>query len=144
MRGYTMKPEKNLLKDIPAFLIRKKKRGRPRKIVAIENSEQDIHSQQQQWNAIKRNRYGVCYKMHLAGELPRFGCGYRIFYVKEGRKWARFTAHIGDPENTERRMRGRLSLTKWAGMKREHEQCTKRNTPNEVAKRISRRRSRTI
>jgi len=132
--------------NIPAFLIRKKKRGRPRKIGAVSavDSEQEVEIRQQQWNDIKRNRYGVCYKMHLTNELPRFGCGYRIFYVKEGRKWARFTAHIGDPENTERRMRGRLSLTKWAGMKREHEQCTKRNTPNEVAKRISRRRSRTI
>ena len=132
--------------NIPAFLIRKKKRGRPRKIGAVSavDSEQEVEVRQQQWNAIKRNRYGVCYKMHLTNELPRFGCGYRIFYVKEGRKWARFTTHIGDPENTESRMRGKLSLTKWAGMKREHEQCTKRNTPNEVAKRISRRRSRTL
>ena len=133
-----------MIENIPAFLIRKKKRGRPRKIVVVANSGQDTQSKQEQWNDIKISRYGTYYNMYLTNELPRFGCGYRVFYVKEGRKWARFTTHIGDPENTERRMRGRLSLTKWSGMKREHEHCIKRNAPNAVAKRINRRRSRTV
>ena len=118
-----------MLEDIPAFLIRKKKRGRPRKIVVIADSEQDIQLRQQQWNDIKLNKYGTYYNMYLIDELPRFGCGYRTFYVKEGRKWARFTMHTGDPLDTE---------------KRRHEQCIKRNDPDAVKKRVNRRRRKLI
>jgi len=133
-----------MLEDIPAFLIRKKKRGRPRKIVVIADSEQDIQLRQQQWNDIKLNKYGTHYNMYLIDELPRFGCGYRTFYVKEGRKWARFTMHTGDPLDTEKRMRGRLSMKKWSDMKRRHEQCIKRNDPDAVKKRVNRRRRKLI
>ena len=135
-----------MIENIPAFLIRRKKRGRPRKIVTVSagDSEQEVGARQQQWNDTKIKRYGTHYNMYLTNELPRFGCGYRTFYVKEGRKWARFTVHIGDPENTEHRIRGRLSLNQWFGMKREHEKCIKRNAHDAVAKRINRRRSRTI
>jgi hypothetical protein len=135
-----------MIEDIPAFLIRKKKRGRPRKIVAVTavDSEQEVAARQHRWNNIKTNRYGTYYNMYLVNELPRFGCGYRVFYVKEGRKWARFTMHLGDPECTENRMRGRLSLKKWSDMKRRHEQCIKRNDPDAVKKRVNRRRRKLI
>ena len=135
-----------MLEDIPAFLIRKKKRGRPRKIVAVAmaDSEQEVTARQHRWNNIKTNRYGTYYNMYLVNELPRFGCGYRGFYVKEGRKWAKLTQHIGDPTDTTSRIRGRLSLNKWSEMKRQHEQLIKRNSPDEVEKRLSRRRRRAI
>ena len=133
-----------MLENIPAFLIRKKKRGRPRKIVAVADSEQDTQLRQQRWHDIKLNKYGTYYNMYLMDELPRFGCGYKGFYVKEGRKWAKFTMHIGDPEDTEPRKRGKLSMKRWLGMKRRHEQCIKRNDPDAVAKRINRRRRKLI
>ena len=135
-----------MLEDIPAFLIRKKKRGRPRKHshASVVDMEQATEIRQQQWNAIKENRYGTYYNMYLSNELPRFGCGYRGFYVKEGRKWAKLTQHIGDPTDTTSRIRGRLSLNKWSEMKRQHEQLIKRNSPDEVEKRLSRRRRRAI
>ena len=135
-----------LEEDIPAFLIRKKKRGRPRKIVAVAmaDSEQEVTARQQRWSNIKTNRYGTYYNMYLVNELPRFGCGYRVFYVKEGRKWARFTMHLGDPEYTETRMRGRLLLKKWSGMKRRHEQCLERNSLDAPKKRYRKRSYRTL
>ena len=68
-----------MIENIPAFLIRKKKRGRPRKIVVVANSGQDTQSKQEQWNDIKISRYGTYYNMYLTNELPRFGCGYRIY-----------------------------------------------------------------
>ena len=70
------------------------------------------------WRKIKEKRYGTHYEMYLADELPRFGCGYRIFYVKEGRKWANFTRHLGDPADTKGRIRGRLSMAQWKDIQR--------------------------
>ena len=96
------------------------------------------------WNEFKEKRYGTRYEMVLTNELPRFGSGYRIFFVKEGRKWAHCTMHIGDPENTTKRIRGRMSMKKWNVLKGEQQKLEKRNDPDEVAKRVHSRRRRSL
>jgi len=134
------------LVDIPEFLIRKKHRGRPRKVpqVYVTNAEDQLAKKYASWEEIKEKRYGTHHDMYLADELPRFGCGYRSFYVKEGRKWAKFTKHLGDPADITGRMRGRLSMAQWNAMKKLHEQYLKRNDPDAVAKRKHKRRSRSL
>ena len=134
------------LVDIPEFLIRQKHRGRPRKVPqsVVVDTEKQLAEKYASWRAIKEKSYGTHHDMYLTNELPRFGCGYRSFYVKEGRKWAKFTKHLGDPADTTGRMRGQLSMAHWNAMKKLHEQYLKRNDPDAVAKRKSINRHKTI
>jgi len=57
----------------------------------------------------------------LGDEAPRIGSGLRIVYVKEGRKWAHMTSQSGDPADSAGRVRKRLPLKRWLGMKASHE-----------------------
>ena len=106
----------------------------------MSESDETPAEQYARWRKIKEEQYGKRYEMYLTNELPRFGSGHRSYYVKEGRKWAKFTKHIGDPADTTGRMRGRLPLAKWNTMKEKHEQYLQRNDPDETAKRNYKRR----
>ena len=123
----------DLLLSIPDFLRRRKRRGRPRKaeeVVAVVETTEAVLERLSEWQAIKRRRYGEKYTMTLTNELPRFGTGRRTFYVKEGRKWAHFTLHVGDPAKTKSRIRGKLPLKQWQAMKEQmtNETKTKNNS----------------
>ena len=96
------------------------------------------------WNEFKEKRYGKRYEMLLTNELPRFGSGHRTFFVKEGRKWAHFTMHVGNPDNTTKRIRGRMPMKKWNELKIQQQQLEKRNDPDEVRKRHNSRRRRPL
>ena len=96
------------------------------------------------WNEFKEKRYGKRYEMLLTNELPRFGSGYRVFFVKEKRKWAHFTMHVGNPDNTTKRIRGRMSMQKWNELKAQQKQLKKRNDPYEISKRLDSRRRRPL
>ena len=80
----------------------------------------------------------------LMDEAPKIGSGYRSVYVKEGRKWAFMTSHPGDPEEREGKVTKKFSLKVWKNLKASHERFLKRNDPDEVAKRQSRRRYRKV
>lgn len=89
------------------------------------------------WNEFKEKRYGKRYEMVLTDELPRFGSGYRVFFVKEGRKWAHFVRHVGNPDNTTKRIRARMSMKKWNQLKAQQKQLKRKNDPNAIAKRVN-------
>lgn len=127
------------LLDIPAFLIRKKRRGRPRKYpVSVLENEPARHKE---WNEIKKQKYGTRYDIQLTDEFPRIGSGRRIIYVTEKRKWAHIVSQTGNPETTEK-IKYRVLMPTWLTMKKAHEKYVKRNTKNENnsgrAKRIRR------
>ena len=97
------------------------------------------------WDKLKQKKYGTRYDIVLNDEAPRIGSGFRTVYVKEGRKWATMTSHEGDPDNKESRVvKKKLRLKVWHEIKASHERYLKRNDPDEVAKRRSRRRYRKI
>ena len=96
------------------------------------------------WDKIKEERYGTKYDIILKDEAPRIGNGFRIVYVKEGRKWAHMVSHTGDPDIRSGKTVKRLSLKKWYEMKRKHEQYKQRNHPDEVARKLSRKRYRRV
>jgi hypothetical protein len=129
---------------IPDFLKRKKKRGRPRKIVASTTDNKITLNRNEEWGKIKQQKYGFYYAMMFRDEAPRIGCGLRWVYVKEGRKWVHLTSHYGDPYDVSRRTRVRMRMSKWNELKESNEQYFKRNNPDEVAKRLSRKRYRRI
>jgi hypothetical protein len=124
---------------IPDFLKRKKKRGRPRKIV-MDATDTDTIRKYQEWDQEKQKKYGPRYTLMLKDEAPRLGSGLRIVYVKEGHKWAHLTSHSGDPSDVFGRTRVRMRLTKWMEVKYSNEQYFKRNNTDEVARKLSRRR----
>jgi putative component of toxin-antitoxin plasmid stabilization module len=112
------------LLTIPEFLWRKPKRGRPRK-----NKEEKILSAKDkwdEWDKIKQEKYGTRYDIQLGIEAPRIGSGYRIVYVKEGRKWAYMVCHSGDPSRREGKVRKRFSLKAWLGIKESHKKYVAR------------------
>ena len=134
-----------MIKDlltIPDFLKRKKKRGRPRKVVEL--SVTNFLNKHFEWNKIKQEKYGTRYALMLKDEAPRIGSGLRIVYVKEGRKWAFITHHSGDPKNTFRKIRIRMRLSKWKDIKEESDLYFRRNAKDEVKKRLSRKRYRRV
>ena len=96
------------------------------------------------WDKIKQERYGTRYDIVLNNEAPRIGSGYRTVYVKEGRKWATLTNHTGDPDKKEGKVIKKFKLKAWNEIKAAHNRYLKRNDPDEVAKRQSRRRYRKI
>jgi hypothetical protein len=132
-----------MLRDIltlPYFLKRKNKRGRPRKVVADTMDNKSILNGHEEWNKIKKEKYGAQYTVMLKDEAPRIGSGLRTVYVKEGRKWAFVIQHSGDPKNTVRKVRVRMLLKKWQGIKENSFMYFKRNDVNEIKKRLSRKR----
>tara|TARA_R100000306_G_C4377269_1_gene142476 strand:+ start:958 stop:1380 length:423 start_codon:yes stop_codon:yes gene_type:complete len=110
---------------IPEFLVRKKKRGRPRKIHTLNHEENSIRKYEE-WDLIKRNKYGYPYTIYFNDEAPRIGSGVRKIYVKEGRKWVHLFYHPGDP-NTTFATRSRLRLLRWKILKQSHEEYLERN-----------------
>ena len=97
------------------------------------------------WDKLKQKKHGTRYDIVLNDEAPRIGSGFRTVYVKEGRKWATMTSHEGDPDNKESRVvKKKFRLKVWHEIKASHERYLKRNDPDEVAKRHSRRRYRKI
>ena len=71
----------NDLLEIPEFLRRTRKRGRPRKIMQKVSKENNW----EEWSKEKQNLYGTRYDIVLQDEAPSIGSGYRVVYVKEGR-----------------------------------------------------------
>ncbi len=128
--------------EIPAFLQRRKKRGRPKKITQPES--QLTETKWKEWDEIKQKLYGTRYDIMLKDEAPRIGSGFRSVYVREGRKWAHMTSHLGDPEDREGKVIKRFTLKAWKNLKASHERFLKRNDPDEVAKRQRRRRYKKI
>ena len=98
----------------------------------------------EEWEKTKQKKYGKKYEIILGSEAPRIGSGFRIVYVKEGSKWAHMTSHSGDPTVREGKVRKRLSLKRWQEIKASHERYLKRNDPDEVARKLSRKRYRRV
>jgi len=98
----------------------------------------------EEWDRIKQERYGKKYEIVLGDEAPRIGSGFRIVYVKEGRKWAYMTSHSGDPTVREGKVRKRFRLKRWKEIEASHERYLKRNDPDEVARKLSRKRYRRV
>jgi len=98
----------------------------------------------EEWDKIKQEKYGKKYSIILGSQAPRIGSGLRIVYVKEGSKWATMISHTGDPSNREGKIIKRFKLKKWKEIKALHEQYLKRNHPDEVARKLSRKRYRRI
>jgi hypothetical protein len=98
----------------------------------------------EEWDKIKQEKYGTRYNIVLTNQAPRIGSGLRIVYVKEGRKWAHMVSHTGDPNNREGKVVKKLSINKWNQIKASHERYLKRNDPDEVARKLSRKRYRRI
>lgn len=96
------------------------------------------------WDKIKQERYGTKYTIFLKDQAPRIGSGLRIVYVKEGRKWAYMVSHTGDPNERSGKTVKRFSLKRWQDMKLKHEQYIQRNHPDEVARKLSRKRYRRV
>ena len=113
----------NDLLEIPEFLRRTRKRGRPRKIVSEVSKENNW----EEWSKEKQSLYGTRNDIVLQDEAPSIGSGYRVVYVKEGRKWAHITNHDGDPANKEYRIRRRITLKKWNKLKASHKRYVARN-----------------
>ena len=109
---------------IPEFLKRKKKRGRPRKILQDASI---IETKWNEWDKTKQQKYGIRYDMYLDDDAPRIGSGFRTVYVKEGRKWAHMTSHTGDPNDREGIIRKRFRIKKWLMIKESHKRYLKRN-----------------
>ena len=109
--------------EIPKFLIRKRKRGRPKKLKqTLAPSDKYI-----EWDKIKQEKYGTRYVLQLGDEAPKIGSGSRIVYVKEGRKWAHMTYHVGDPADTSTRVRKKFPMKQWLDMKASHERFVARH-----------------
>ena len=53
-------------------------------------------------------------------------------------------SHTGDPNNREGKVVKRFTLKRWNQIKTSHEQYLKRNDPDEVARKLSRKRYRRI
>jgi len=102
---------------IPKFLIRKRKRGRPKKI----KQSPTVTYKYVEWDKIKQERYGTRYLLKLGDEAPRIGSGFRIVYVKEGRKWAYMTSHVGDPDDKSNKIRKKFTMKQWLAIKASHE-----------------------
>ena len=125
---------------IPKFLRRRK--NEKRKHYTLTNVPDSTVDRWKEWDAIKKERYGERYDIQLMDQAPRIGSGYRIVYVKEGRKWAYMTSHAGDPDKKEGKVVKRFSMKEWNNIKAGHEKYTKRNDPEAVKKRMKRRRYR--
>ena len=132
------------LLTIPDFLRPKKKRGRPRKILNLSVTPSEGTNKWEEWDKIKQEKYGTRYAIVLGRQAPRIGSGLRIVYVKEGSKWAYMISHTGDPNNREGKVVKRFTLKRWNQIKTSHEQYLKRNDPDEVARKLSRKRYRRI
>jgi|TARA_R100000315_G_C5200926_1_gene118141 hypothetical protein len=107
-------------------------------------SDIQVTNKWNEWDKVKQEKYGTRYDILLKDEAPRIGSGLRIVYVKEGRKWAYMTSHPGDPHKREGKVVKKLRLKKWNELKSSHELYLQRNNPDEVAKKLSRRRYRRV
>ena len=131
------------LLTIPEFLLRKKK-GRPRKILNLPVTPSDVADKWEEWDKIKQEKYGTRYAIVLGRQAPRIGSGLRFVYVKEGSKWAHMISHTGDPSNREGKIIKRFRIKAWKEIKASHELYLKRNDPDEVARKLSRKRYRRV
>ena len=107
-------------------------------------SDVQVPNKWDEWDKVKQEKYGIRYDIVLKNEAPRIGSGLRIVYVKEGRKWAYMTSHSGDPDKREGKVIKKIRLHKWNELKASHELYLQRNDPDEVAKKLSRRRYRRV
>tara|TARA_R110002020_G_scaffold310700_1_gene526389 strand:+ start:175 stop:516 length:342 start_codon:yes stop_codon:yes gene_type:complete len=103
-----------------------------------------VEKKWKEWDEVKQRLYGTRYDIMLKDEAPRIGSGFRSVYVKEGRKWAYMTSHLGNPEDKEGKVVKRFTLKAWRNLKASHERFLERNDPDAVAQRLSRRRYRKI
>ncbi len=109
------------LLDIPKFLRKRKKRGRPRKIKEFP-PEINLY---EEWDKIKQKKYGTKYNILLDNKFRRIGTGLRIIYVSEKRKWVHVVSHAGNPYTTQP-IRVRLLKRKWEDTKKSHEKYENR------------------
>ena len=130
------------LLTIPDCLRRKKKRGRPHKIVELPDT--NTLNKYFEWDKIKQEKYGIRYAIIFKDEAPRIGSGFRIVYTKEKRKWAFVTKHTGDPEDTSRKVTVRMRLKRWQEIKENSVLYFKRNSADEVKKRLNKKRYRRV
>ena len=125
--------------------MRKKKRGRPRKICLESTSNEGLKDKLYiNWDEIKQKKYGKRYEIILGDQAPRIGSGLRIVYVQEKRKWAYMTRHVGDPDIREGKVIKRFKIKEWEQIKAQHKHYLKRNDPDEVKRKQSKRRYRRI
>ena len=110
----------------------------------LSDTQSETTNKWEEWDRIKQERYGKKYEIMLTNEAPRIGSGFRIVYVKEGRKWAYMTSHPHDPDTRDRKVTKKLSLKRWNQLKACHELYLQRNDPDEVARKLSRRRYRRV
>ena len=110
----------------------------------LSDTPSETTNKWEEWDRIKQERYGKKYEIMLTNEAPRIGSGLRIVYVKEGRKWAYMTSHPHDPDTRDRKVTKKLSLKRWNQLKASHELYLQRNDPDEVARKLSRRRYRRV
>ena len=98
--------------SIPKFLLRKgRKKQKPKDLGSVAFGRKKINPYNR-WNAEKIKRYGPKHSVMLCDEAPRIGSGFRIVYVKEGRKWAHLVSQPGDPKTNDK-IRSKLKLETW-------------------------------
>jgi len=128
---------------IPEFLRRKKSSPKIMLEDSVSFSTKDI-STWDTWDKIKQEKYGKRYDIVLGDEAPRIGNGFRIVYVREGRKWVYMTSHKGDPSVRSGKVVKRLSLKQWRDIEKRHDQYLKRNNPDEVNRKLNLRSRRKV
>jgi len=97
---------------IPKFLLRKKtKKQKPKDLgqIAFGREKNNMYDD---WMNIKIKKYGDRHNIMLYDEAPRIGSGFRIVYVKEGRKWAHIVSQTGDPHTSDK-IKVRMPLKIW-------------------------------
>jgi len=72
------------------------------------------------------------------------GSGLRTVYIKEKRKWAYMVQHVGDPDIREGKVTKKFKIKEWEQIKDQHQRNLKRNDPDAVKYRQSKRRYRRI
>ena len=98
--------------SIPKFLLRKgRKKQKPKDLGSVAFGRKKINPYNR-WNAEKIKRYGPKHSIMLCDEAPRIGSGFRIVYVKEGRKWAHLVSQPGDPKTNDK-IKSKLRLEPW-------------------------------
>ena len=97
---------------IPKFLLRKKtKKQKPKDLGSVAFGRERVNKHDE-WNKIKTKKYGDKHTIFLYDEAPRIGSGFRVVYVKEGRKWAHIVSQAGDPHTSDK-IKVRMTLKMW-------------------------------
>jgi hypothetical protein len=97
---------------IPKFLIRKEtKKQKSRDLGEVAFGREKLN-QCNDWAKQKEKLYGCRHDVMLYDEAPKIGSGFRVVYVKEGRKWAHLTSQPGDPKTSDK-VKTKLRMQTW-------------------------------